>query len=150
MSQSLVKNLIYLVYGTKRRQSWIPEDHRAGLFAYEAGIFQEWDSPAVVIGGVDDHVHALFALSKNHSPKKIVEEVKKGSSKWMKVNGPKNPGFHLQAGYDAFSVSHSKMLEVRQYIENQADHHRKMTFQDEIRALFRRHAIEFDERFVWD
>src|SRR5438128_6047473 len=107
MPQSLVKNRIPLVSSTKRRQPWIAKDHRNGLFAYQAGIFQEWDSPALVIGVVEDHVHALFALSKSHALAKIVEEVKKGSSQWMKADGPKNPDFHWQAGYAAFSVSQS-------------------------------------------
>jgi putative transposase len=150
MSQSLVKNLIHLVYSTKQRQPWIGKLHRDGFFAYQAGIHKEWDSPALVIGGVEDHVHTLFALSKNHPLKKIVEEVKKGSSKWAKIAGPKNPDFHWQAGYGAFSVSRSNLDEVKWYIENQEQHHRKMTFQDELRALFERHGIEFDERFVWD
>src|SRR5262249_28536291 len=117
MSQSLVKNLIHLVYSTKHRQPWIPKHHRTGLFAYQAGILKEWDSPALVINGIDDHVHALFALSKNHALSKVVEEVKKGSSKWMKVDGPTNPDFHWQAGYAAFSVSESNLSEVTRYIE---------------------------------
>src|SRR5262249_41685886 len=121
-----------------------------GLFAYQAGIYQQWQSPALVIGGVDDHVHALFTLSRNYALKKIVEEVKKGSSKWMKSDGPRNPNFHWQAGYAAFSVSQSSVAEVKQYIENQEEHHRKMTFQDELRALLQRHGMEFDERYVWD
>ena len=150
MSQSLVKNLIHLVYSTKLRRPWIPKDHRDGLFAYQSGIFNGWDSPALAIGGVEDHVHALFALSKNHSLAKIVEEVKKGSSKWMKIDGPRNPDFHWQAGYAAFSVSQSNSEEVKRYVENQEEHHRKMTFQDELRALLNRHGITFDERFVWD
>jgi REP element-mobilizing transposase RayT len=150
MSQSLVKNLIHLVYSTKHRQPLIPKNHRVQLYAYQAGIFMEWDSPAVVIGGVEDHVHSLFSLSKNHPLKKIVEEVKKGSSRWMKLDGPENQNFHWQAGYAAFSVSQSNVVEVKQYIDDQEDHHRKLTFQDELRALFRRHGIAFDERFVWD
>ena len=68
------------------------------LFAYQAGIFKQWESPALVIRGVEDHVHALFALSKNHPLKKLVEEVKKGSSKWMKSDGPRNQQFSWQAG----------------------------------------------------
>ena len=76
MPQSLVKNLIHLVYSTKQRKPWIPEDVRERLYAYQAGIFREWESPAVVVGGVEDHVHALFSLSKNHALKKVVEEVK--------------------------------------------------------------------------
>ena len=150
MSQSLVKNLVHLVYSTKHRQPCIPKEHREGLFAYQAGIFREWESPALVIGGVDDHVHALFALSKNHALKKIVEEVKKGSSKWMKLKGPRNPEFFWQAGYGAFSVSQSNLDAVTRYIENQEEHHQKMSFQDEFRELLRRHGIEFDERYVWD
>ena len=99
---------------------------------------------------MDDHVHALFVLSKNHPLKKIVEEVKKGSSKWAKIEGPKNADFYWQAGYAAFSVSQSNLDEVKKYIENQEEHHRRMTFQDELRALYNRHGIAFDERYVWD
>ena len=104
-----------------------------------------------MIGGVEDHIHALFSLSKNYALKKIVEEVKKGSSKWMKTSAAAgNLEFQWQAGYAGFSVSQSNVEEVKQYIENQADHHRTRTFQDELRLLFRRHGIEFDERYVWD
>jgi REP element-mobilizing transposase RayT len=150
MSQSLVKNLIHLVYSTKQRKLWIPDIHRQNLFAYQADIFKQWESPALVIGGVEDHVHALFSLSKNHALKRVVEGVKKGSSKWMKSEGPRNPDFHWQAGYAAFSVSQSNFDDVRQYIEDQIDHHHKMSFQDELRALCKRHGVELDERYIWD
>jgi putative transposase len=150
VSQSLVKNLIHLVYSTKDRRNWIPKAHQEGLWKYQAGIFKTWDSPALAIGGIEDHVHALFSLSKNHPLKKIVEEVKKGSSKWMKADGLRIAAFCWQGGYAAFSVSQSNVEEVKRYIENQEQHHRKMSFADELRALFRRHGIEFDERYVWD
>ena len=150
MPQSLVKNLIHLVFSTKFRRPWLHDDARDSLFAYQSGIFKEWESPALVIGGVEDHVHALFSLSKNHALKKIVEEVKKGSSKWMKTEGTRNREFHWQNGYAAFSVSESNVPEVRRYIENQYEHHRKLTFQEELRALLTRHGVEFDERYVWD
>jgi putative transposase len=150
MSQSLVNNLVHLIYSTKNRQPWITDDSRAGLFTYQAGIFKQWDSPALIIGGIQDHVHALFSLSKNYALKKIVEEVKKGSSKWMKIEGPKIDAFYWQAGYAAFSVSQSNVEAVMRYIENQKEHHRKLSFQDELRAFFRRHKVQFDERYVWD
>ena len=150
MSQSLAKNLLHLVFSTKNRALWIPPTVRERLYAYQAGIFKEWDSPALAIGGVDDHVHALFVLSKNHPLKKIVEEVKKGSSKWMKREGTGNADFYWQNGYAAFSVSQSNALAVKRYIENQEEHHRKMTFQDELRILLKRHRVEFDEQYVWD
>ncbi len=150
MSQSLVKNLLHLVYSTKHRELWIPKEHQEALWAYQAGIFKAMESPALIIDGVEDHVHALFALSKNHALAKVVEEVKKGSSKWMKSDGPRLGQFSWQAGYAAFSVSQSSVEAVSRYIGDQEQHHRKMTFQDELRALFKRHGIEFDERYVWD
>ncbi|MFO0816915.1 MAG: IS200/IS605 family transposase [Pirellulales bacterium] len=150
MPQSLVKNLIHLVFSTKHRMTWLPDEIREPLFAYQSGIFKQWESPALIIGGVEDHVHALFSLSKNHALKKVIEEVKKGSSKWMKSDGTKNMEFHWQNGYAAFSVSESNVSDVRRYIENQQEHHRKMTFQDELRALLTRHGVEFDERYLWD
>ncbi len=151
MSQSLVKNLVHLVYSTKHRQPWISSEIQNKLWAYQAGIFKQWESSAVVIGGYKDHVHVLFSLSKKHALKVLVEEVKKGSWKWMKTNdGTSNPEFYWQGGYAAFSVSQSNSQDVVSYIENQDEHHNKMSFQDELRLLFRRHQIDFDERYVWD
>jgi REP element-mobilizing transposase RayT len=150
MSQSLVKNLLHLVYSTKYRHALIPEDVQGRLYAYQAGVYKECESPAMVIGGVEDHVHALFSLSKNYALKTVVEHIKTGSSKWMKVEGSKNRSFYWQNGYSAFSVSQSNVEDVRRYIETQREHHRKMTFQDELRVLFQRHGIEYDERYVWD
>jgi putative transposase len=149
MPQSLVRNLLHLVYSTKNRTPWIPAEVRPRLFAYQAGIFKEWDSPAIIIGGVDDRVHALFSLSKNHALIKIVEEVKKGSSKWMKTETG-NVDFYWQNGYATFSVSRSNEDRVNLYIQKQEEHHRTLSFQDELRELLKRHRVEFDERYVWD
>jgi len=150
MSQSLAKNLIHLVYSTKNRQCWIAEEVRTKLYAYQAGIYKEWQSPALEIGGAEDHVHALFSLSKNFPLKKIIEEVKKGSSKWMKTAEGGNANFYWQGGYAAFSVSQSNEGSVRRYIANQVEHHREMTFQEGLRLLCLRHCIELDERYAWE
>jgi REP element-mobilizing transposase RayT len=149
MSQSLAKNTIHLVFSTKARRPWLHERVRPRLYAYLSGIFEQWESPAIVIGGYEDHVHALFLLSKNHPLKKVVEEVKKGSSKWIKTVSADLAGFSWQNGYGAFSVSESNIADVTRYIERQPDHHRRMTFQDELRQLLARHGIEADERHVW-
>jgi len=150
MPQSLAKNLIHLIYSIKNRLPCLPPDVRPRLFAYKAGILNEWHSPALLIGGVADHVHILFCLSKNHALVKVIEEVKKGSSKWLKVQAKELRGFHWQAGYGAFSVSQSNVAQVKRYIEGQEEHHRTRPFQDAFRAFLKRHAIEFDERYVWD
>ena len=150
MSQSLAKNLVHLIYSTKNREPCFDREVQVRLFAYQAGILNEWESPAVVIGGVSDHVHALFVLSKNHALAKVIEEVKKGSSKWLKTQGSEFRDFHWQAGYGAFSVSQTNVDEVRRYIEQQEEHHRVRSFQEEFLAFLKRHGMEYDERYLWD
>lgn len=147
MSQSHAKNYIHLIYSTKGRRRWISEALQKDLWAYQAGIFQNWESPALIIGGIEDHVHALFMLSKNYTLKKIVEEVKKSSSVWMKNQGQAN--FSWQGGYAAFSVSQSALPVVTRYVKDQKKHHEKMSYQDELRALLQKHAIEFNEDYLW-
>jgi REP element-mobilizing transposase RayT len=150
MPQSLSKILVHLIFSTKNRTPILLKSVRPDLHKYLSGILEEWDSPGIVIGSVADHAHILFTLSKNHALSKVVEHVKKGSSKWLKTQGARYSNFHWQAGYGAFSVSQSNVPRVKLYIINQEEHHRVRGFQDELRAFLRRHQVEFDERYVWD
>ena len=150
MSQSLAKNMIHLIYSTKNRAPFLTPEIRPEMNSYLAGILRQWESPAIIVNSVEDHAHLLFALSKNHALKKVVEEVKKGSSKWIKTKGSAFIDFYWQGGYGAFSVSPSNVAAVREYIATREEHHRKVTFQEEFRAFLEKHGIEYDERYVWD
>ena len=109
MAQSLAKNLLHLIFSTKHREPLITAEIRPALHAYIGGILRQWKSPAIIMNSVADHIHMLFCLSKNHALKDIVEEVKKGSSKWIKTKGPQFAHFYWQNGYGAFSVSQSNV-----------------------------------------
>ena len=152
MPQSLSNVVIHIVYSTKHRKPWLREpDLRNELYAYSATILKDTvDSPALLIGGVENHVHILCVLSRKHAIMDVVQESKTETSKWMKKQGAQYRDFQWQAGYGAFSVSQSNVEQVKQYITNQEEHHRKLSFQDEFRAICRRHGIAIDERFVWD
>src|SRR5438552_560487 len=128
MAQSLAKILIHLIYSTKNREPLLADNIREELHRYTAGILKEWESPAILINSVEEHVHVLFSLSKNHAVSKIVEEAKKGSSKWLKTKAASLANFHWQNGYGAFSVSQSAVEGVRKYVANQKEHHHKKTF----------------------
>ncbi len=104
--------------------------------------------PLLQVGGVEDPIHALFQLPRTVTLAQVVEEVKTGTSKWLKTKGA--PGFAWQAGYGAFSVSARDADGAIRYIQSQEEHHRKTTFQEELRALMREAGIEIDERYVWD
>ena len=150
MAQSLSKIIVHIIFSTKNREPTISESIDKKLYAYMAGILKQWGSKAISIGGATDHVHVLCVLSKNHAPSKIIEEVKKGSSKWMKSNGGKLSRFQWQNGYGMFSVSQSNVRTAKQYIVRQAEHHRRITFQEEFRRFLKKYEVEFDERYVWD
>ena len=150
MPQSLAKILVHLVYSTKNRERVLGDDIRDELHRYTAGVLKEWDSPAILINSVEDHIHILYSHSKNHSPAKVVEAVKVATSKWIKTKGPVYAGFHWQNGYGSFSVSQSNVPALMRYIADQQEHHRHKSFQEEYRGLLGRHEIGYDERYVWD
>lgn len=149
MPQSLANVLVHLVFSTKHREPLIGRETRPRLHAYMAGILDNLKCPPLQIGGVEDHVHILCTLSRTITIAELVEEVKKGSSRWIKVEGGA-PGFVWQAGYGAFSIGESQADTVIRYIQNQEEHHRKMTFQEEYRRLLDRYRVAYDERYVWD
>jgi REP element-mobilizing transposase RayT len=148
MAQSLARVIVHFVFSTKNREPLLTSEARQRTFQYLGGTLNAIDCPVIVVGGVADHVHLLFVLHRTMSISKAVEELKKESSKWGKDNV--HPDFYWQNGYGAFSVSPSNVSQVRAYIENQEQHHRTMTFQEEFRNLLRRHEIEWDERYVWE
>jgi REP element-mobilizing transposase RayT len=115
-----------------------------------AGACKNLNSPSLIVGGVEDHVHILCRLAKTISVSKLTAELKRESSKWVKTECPRLTMFQWQNGYGAFSVSPSHVEALKRYIANQADHHKTETFQDEFRRLCRKYGIEIDERHAWD
>lgn len=150
MPQSLSRLLVHLVFSTKNRLPILKPDVQDDLHRYLVGTLNNNDCCAIRVGGVEDHVHLFFGMSRTHSIAAIVETVKTSSSKWIKTQGSQYRDFHWQSGYGAFSVSQSESERVDQYIRNQVEHHRKRTYQEEFRRMCELHSIQFDERYVWD
>ena len=149
MGQSLARLLVHSVFSTKERRPFIrSEEIRTEIYAYIAGILRNLQSPSIIIGGAEDHIHILSALSKNVALSELIDRIKGSSSKRLKEKGIH--GFAWQNGYGAFSVSEWQVAAVTAYIANQAEHHRQFSFQDEVRQLLKRHHTAFDERYVWD
>ena len=134
MPQSLSRVIVHLVFSTKDRQPFLVKEKQKDAFSYLAGTLNAIDCLAILVGGMPDHIHALFVLSRTLSVSKVIEELKKESSKWGKSHI--HPDFYWQNGYGAFSVSPSMMEKVKHYIATQEEHHREATFQDEFRYFF--------------
>jgi len=151
MPQSLSAVYIHLTFSTKERRPWLRDKTtRDALHAYLGGISKTLECPPLIIGGVEDHVHLLCRFGRTITQAEWVKELKRVSNGWLKEQGRNYADFEWQGGYADFSVSQSNLEQVKQYIASQEEHHRQITFQDELRALLRKHEIEFDERYVWD
>lgn len=148
MPQSLANVLVHLVFSTQDRAPHLTREIRQELFPYIGGVLRNIECPVLQIGGVEDHVHILLRLSRTVSIAQLMEKTKTSTSKWIKTKGPTD--FAWQAGYGAFSVGQSEAERVIGYIQSQEEHHRTVSFQDELRALFAEAGIAFDERYVWD
>ena len=151
MSQSLANILTHLIFSTKNRESLLADkDLRPRANAYLAAVLKDLRCPALIVGGVADHVLILCQLAKTQSVSVVMKHLKTSSSKWLKTQGQGIRTFSWQRGYGAFSVSQSNVASVVSYIEKQEEHHRTVTFEEEFRLFLKRYRVAFDERYVWD
>jgi REP element-mobilizing transposase RayT len=151
MAQSLAKVLVHIVFSTKHRDPFLADkDIKNEMHAYLGGTCNGLDCPVLIVGGVADHVHILCKLTRNYSIAKVIGDMKRESSKWIKTKGRTLTKFSWQNGYGIFAVSQSQIEGVRKYIEGQKGHHHKKTFQDEYRSFLKHYEVEYDEQYVWD
>ena len=137
-------------FSTKNRQPLIAPEIRSQAEAYLVEVLHELSCPSIGTKCQADHVHIICHLSRNCALADVIEEIKKRSSKWIKTKGPELESFFWQGGYGAFSVSPSNVKAVLKYLAAQDQHHKKVSFQDELRAFLRKHGVAFDERYLWD
>lgn len=150
MPQSLSRVLLHCVFGTKGRVPWIDGKIRCELHAYLGGIIRNYGCWPIEIGGVEDHVHILLGLARTLSVAEVVSVLKANSSKWIKSKDQDLQEFQWQAGYAVFSVKPSDLDPLRKYIQNQEEHHRGKSFQDEYREFLFEHGISFQEKYLWE
>mgnify|MGYP003673541025 CR=1 FL=1 len=142
--------LFHIVYSTKYRKRTIRPEWQDELYGYVGGIVRDQKGTLLKIGGVEDHVHLLAKLSPTIAVSDVLRKIKSNSSKWINERPDVSRTFEWQSGYAAFSVSESQSPSVSDYIGSQAEHHRKMTFEEEFLAILRKHNIEFDKRYVFE
>jgi putative transposase len=149
MPKSLSSLLVHLIFSTKDRYPFLGKsDLLQPTHAYLGGILRQVQCPAITIGGTADHVHAFFQLARTQNVAIVVEILKSSSSQWLKSRG--TPAFAWQRGYGCFSIGISQAEALVQYIASQAEHHQKISFQDELREILRKYGVVFDERYLWD
>jgi putative transposase len=150
MSQSLSKLYVHIIFHIKNSAVKIREDESQSLYTFIGKILKENDSIPIVINGVDDHLHILCVMSKNIALSKLIEELKRNSSRWIKGLDNYYQSFYWQGGYAGFSVSPALHDKTKFYIENQKEHHKKMTFKEEYLMFLKEYDIDYKDSYIWE
>ncbi len=139
--------LYHIVYGTKRNEKTLLTEHRKELFAYIMGIIKNKGCHVYRINGMEEHVHLLTDLHPSIALADYIRDIKTSTSLWLKQN-KKFPAFKGWAeGYAAFTYSNRDKEMIINYIKNQHEHHKKVTFKEELMNLLVEQGIEIDERY---
>ena len=147
---SYVSSYSHCVFSTKDRRPLITTPLRERLWPFLGGIARVNKIKALSIGGVANPVHMLLSLPATMPIAKAMQLIKGSSSKWVHETFPGQRRFAWQVKYGAYSVSVSQLDKITKYIENQEEHHRKMSFQEEFIALLKKHNIEYDSQYLWE
>lgn len=138
----------HFVFGTKDRRRQLTADIFPRLCEYAGGICRNVDSRLLRANGPEDHIHLAISASPKHGVSKYANVLKANMSRWIHEQFPDAASFDWQDGYGGFSVSPSMLPKLFAYIDNQIEHHKKMTFEEELELLFKAHGIACDPRFL--
>src|SRR6266498_2232739 len=148
MPNTFTQILYHIVFTPKNREPCIAKARRDDLYGYIWGINKNLNCHLYRIGGVEDHVHILTSVHPTVALADLVKDIKTSTSSWIK-NENVFPNFtHWQDGYGAFTVSHSDKDPVIEYIKGQEEHHKKVSFKDELREFLIKHGVKFDEKYL--
>ncbi len=120
------------------------------MYPYIGGIIRGEKGRLLKINGTANHIHILTVFAPVIAVSDMIRRIKGNSSKWINEERGLQSSFAWQRGYGAFSVSESTVEKVSEYIENQGEHHGKMSFQEEFLLLLRKHNVAYDEKYLWD
>jgi len=150
MGHTYTSLLYHIVFSTKGRRAWLKGDVWPELTRFTGGILRKRQGTLLAMNGVADHAHLLGLFHPKQALSEQMRDIKAVSSRWIHENLPGLKEFAWQSGYSAFSVSKSNGPAVAKYIAAQQEHHNKMSFEDELIALLKKHAIEYDPQYVLD
>ena|ERR1041384_8144760 len=150
MGQTFANLVSHVVFSTKDRTEWIKPHHTARLYAYIGEVLTNLDCTLIRAGGMPDHIHLLAKISQKCAPADVVRDLKANSSRILKREFSDLRRFAWQNGYGIFSVSESKVPDIRRYIDNQQTHHKRKSYKDEFLGMLAKHKMTYDPQYIWD
>ena len=139
----------HVVFSTKQRRPFLENKHIQSICKYIGGILRNHKGCLLTGNGVPDHLHLALSLHPEKNLSETVKAIKANSSRWIHETYPDLKLFSWQEGYSAFSVSYSGLSKVIAYIQSQPEHHRKMSFEEDLISLLKKHRIKYDPKYVF-
>jgi putative transposase len=149
LSHTYTNILIHALFSTQDRRPWLSAKIRQELFRYLGGTVNELGGQSLLVNGPSDHVHMLFVQPAALSLATLMGKIKSNSFGWVKHRWQGRQNFGWQTGYAAFSVSKSQVEQVKRYILKQEEHHRRVSFQEEVVAFLQKQGMAYDQRYVF-
>lgn len=141
---------IQVIFAVKGRESLITISWEEELYKYITGIITNKGQKLLAINGTQDHIHFLIGMRPSCCLSDLIREVKKASNEFVNQKKYSKLKFQWQEGYGAFSYSHSALDNVIGYIQNQKEHHRKRTFQEEYKEFLTKYQIEYKDEYLFE
>ena len=148
MANTYTQIHIQVVFAVQNRQSLISEKWEDELYKYITGIIQNYNHKVIQINGMPNHIHILFGMRPTQSLSDLMKKIKGNSSKWINEKGFVRGKFSWQAGYGGFTYSKSQLPNVIQYIKNQREHHKNISFSEEYLKFLKEYEVEYDKRYI--
>lgn len=150
MADTYTQIYLHIVFAVKGRQSLIPRQHKEALHQYITRIITNKMQTVIRINSMPDHIHILVGMAPDIVLSDLVRDIKANSSKFINTKGWVVGRFEWQAGFAAFSYSHSQLDDVVRYIKNQESHHTRQTFREEYLEFPERFDVPYNPKYVFD
>ena len=150
MANTYTQIYIHIVFAVKGRQCHIPKQHKEALHQYITRIITNKKQTVIRINSMPDHIHILIGMNPNVALSALVRDIKANASKFINQKRWVVGKFEWQAGFGAFSYSHSQLDDVVDYIKNQEAHHARQTFKEEYLAFLKRFNVPYNPKYVFD
>lgn len=141
---------IQVVFAVKGRECVIHTSWEEELYKYISGIVRNKGQKMLAINGMPDHLHFIIGMKPSCCLSDLVREIKKSSNDFINEKKFSKYKFSWQEGYGAFSFSHSALDNVIQYVNNQKEHHRKISFKEEYKEFLEKFEVEFREEYLFE
>jgi putative transposase len=148
MANTYSQIYIHVIFAVQNRLSLIKKDWKDELYKYITGIIKNNKHKLIAINGTSNHVHIFIGYKPHQLIPDLLQDIKGSSSKFINERRFVKGKFQWQEGYGAFSYSHSHIENVVKYIENQEEHHIRMTFREEYLELLKRFDIPYNETYI--